>query len=149
MPDANFRIKAVSESPARVSVRARGFTMIVDEPPNLGGEDRGANPVEYVLAALAGCLNVVGHLIAKEMGFEISRLEIDVSGPLNPARLFGKSYDERAGFKEIVASMNVETDADTATLEEWVKAVEDRCPVSDNLGNPTPVIVKASVLSRA
>jgi uncharacterized OsmC-like protein len=149
MPDANFRIKAVSESPARVSVRARGFTMIVDEPPNLGGEDRGANPVEYVLAALAGCLNVVGHLIAKEMGFEISRLEIDVSGPLNPARLFGKSYDERAGFKEIVASMNVETDADTATLEEWVKAVEDRCPVSDNLGNPTPVVVKASVLSRA
>jgi len=57
MPDANFRVRAMSESPARVSVKARSFNMIVDEPPNLGGEDRGANPVEYVLAALAGCLN--------------------------------------------------------------------------------------------
>lgn len=29
MPDANFRVRAVSESPARVAVRARNFTLIV------------------------------------------------------------------------------------------------------------------------
>jgi len=146
MPDANFRVRAVSESPARVAVRARNFTMIVDEPPNLGGEDKGANPVEYVLAALAGCLNVVGHLVADEMGFKIRRLEIDVYGPLNPARLYGKSYEDRAGYKEIIAEMKVDTDAEEETLEKWVKSVEDRCPVSDNLGNPTPVKVIAKEL---
>jgi len=119
MPDANFRVRAVSESRARVAVKARNFTMIVDEPPNLGGDDKGASPVEYVLAALAGCLNVVGHLVADEMGFKIKRLEIDVYGPLNPARLFGKSYEDRAGFKEITAEMKVETDADEETLKKW------------------------------
>jgi uncharacterized OsmC-like protein len=146
MPDANFRVRAVSESRARVAVKARNFTMIVDEPPNLGGDDKGASPVEYVLAALAGCLNVVGHLVADEMGFKIKRLEIDVHGPLNPARLFGKSYEDRAGFKEITAEMKVETDADEETLKKWVEAVEDRCPVTDNLVNPTPVKVLASSL---
>ncbi|PZC53200.1 MULTISPECIES: OsmC family protein [unclassified Mesotoga] len=146
MPDANFRVRAVSESRARVAVKARNFTMIVDEPPNLGGDDKGASPVEYVLAALAGCLNVVGHLVADEMGFKIKRLEIDVYGPLNPARLFGKSYEDRAGFKEITAEMKVETDADEETLKKWVEAVEDRCPVTDNLVNPTPVKVLASSL---
>ncbi len=148
MPDANFRVRAVSESPARVSVRARNFTMIVDEPPNLGGDDKGANPVEYVLAALAGCLNVVGHLVANEMNFQIEKLEIDVYGPLNPARLFGKSYEDRAGYKEITAEMKVDTDADEETLKKWVEAVEDRCPVSDNLGNSTPVRVIAKELTK-
>jgi uncharacterized OsmC-like protein len=148
MPDANFRVRAVSESRARVAVKARNFTMIVDEPPNLGGDDKGASPVEYVLAALAGCLNVVGHLVADEMGFKIKRLEIDVYGPLNPARLFGKSYEDRAGFKEITAEMKVETDADEETLKKWVEAVEDRCPVSDNLGNSTPVRVVAKEFTK-
>ncbi|HAY98977.1 MAG TPA: osmotically inducible protein C [Mesotoga sp.] len=147
MPDANFRVRAVSESPTRVAAKARNFTMIVDEPPNLGGDDKGANPVEYVLAALAGCLNVVGHLVANEMGFQIDKLEIDVYGPLNPARLFGKSYEDRAGYKEITAEMKVDTNADEETLKRWVEAVEDRCPVTDNLGNSTPVRVVAQELT--
>ena len=147
MPDANFRVRAVSESPTRVAVKARNFTMIVDEPPNLGGDDKGANPVEYVLAALAGCLNVVGHLVANEMGFQIDKLEIDVYGPLNPARLFGESYEDRAGYKEITAEMKFDTDADEETLKKWVEAVEDRCPVTDNLGNSTPVRVVAKELT--
>ncbi len=146
MPDANFRVRAVSESPARVAVKARDFTMIVDEPPNLGGDDKGANPVEYVLAALAGCLNVVGYLVANEMGFQIDKLEIDVYGPLNPARFLGKSYEDRAGYKEITAEMRVDTDADEETLKKWVEAVEDRCPVTDNLVNSTPVRVLATSL---
>jgi len=37
MPDANFRVRAISESPARVSVKARSFNMIVDEPPTWVG----------------------------------------------------------------------------------------------------------------
>ncbi len=65
--DLKFSISATSETPTRVQGKARSFTMYVDEPPQLGGEDKGANPVEYLLAALAVCLNVVGHMVAKEM----------------------------------------------------------------------------------
>lgn len=101
------------------------------------------------MAALAGCLNVVGHLVAKEMGFQIDKLEIEVYGPLNPARLFGKSYEDRAGYKEITAEMKVDADVDEETLKKWVEAVEDRCPVSDNLGNSTPVRVLAKELKKA
>jgi len=45
--------------------------MTIDEPDNLGGTDAGANPVEYLLAALSGYLNVVGHLVAREMGINL------------------------------------------------------------------------------
>ncbi|WP_370696129.1 OsmC family protein [Brachybacterium muris] len=37
----------------------------------MGGDDAGANPVEFVLAALVGCLNVVIHTVAKEKGVEV------------------------------------------------------------------------------
>ncbi len=139
MPDMKFKISAVSDNPARVTVNARNFTMIVDEPPQLGGTDQGANPVEYVLAALAGCLNVVGHLVAKEMGIEIRNLSIEISGVLDPAKFMGKPTDERAGYKKIDVVMKVDTDADEDTLKKWLETIEQRCPVSDNLQNPTPV----------
>ncbi len=137
--DVKFSVSAKAETETRVVVKARNFTMYVDEPPQLGGEDKGANPVEYVLAALAGCLNVVGHLVAKEMGIKLHELSIEIEGTLNPAKFQGRSNQERAGYKQINVFLNVKTDADEKTLDKWLKAVEDRCPVSDNLANPTPL----------
>ncbi len=139
MADLVFSVKGESKSAARINVKARNFDLVVDEPPDLGGEDQGANPVEYILAGLVGCLNVMGHLVAKEMGFKIQNLTIDAEGPLNPEKLFGQPTDDRAGYKRIAVKLSVETDAEQETLDKWLAAVESRCPVSDNLGNPTPI----------
>lgn len=139
MPNMQVNVKATKENPTKTVVKARNFEMIIDEPANLGGTNGGANPVEYVLAALSGCLNVVGHVVAKEMGFEIKSLEIELDGELNPARFMGKSDEERAGYQAINVKMKPETDADEATLKTWIEKVENRCPVSDNLANATPV----------
>jgi uncharacterized OsmC-like protein len=139
MPNMKVNVSAKKENPTKTVVKARNFEMIIDEPSNLGGTDHGANPVEYVLASLAGCLNVVGHIVAKEMGFEIKNLEIELDGELNPARFMGKSNEERAGYQAINVKMKPETDADEDTLKTWIGKVESRCPVSDNLANATPV----------
>jgi uncharacterized OsmC-like protein len=142
MANLKFRVKAESANATKTVVKARGFEIIVDEPADLGGNDEGANPVEYVLAAYSGCLNVVGHLVAKEMNFELRGLKIQMAGTLNPARLFGESDEERAGYNNIEVTLNPDCDADEATLEKWKKAVCDRCPVSDNIKNTTPIEVK-------
>jgi uncharacterized OsmC-like protein len=142
MSDLKFRIKAESASAAKTIVKARNFEIIVDEPEDLGGSNTAPNPVEYVLAAFAGCLNVMGHLIAAEMGFELRNLKIDIDGDLNPAKLFGKSDEDRAGYKNIVVKMKPDCDADDATLEKWLHTVEQRCPVSDNIQHTTPVKVE-------
>lgn len=134
-----FRAKAHSENPTKTIVKARSFEMVIDEPADLGGTNEGANPVEFLLAALAGCLNVMCHVVAKEMKIELRGVEITLSGPLNPDKLFGKATSERAGYKEINVKIAPDTDADKATLEKWIGAVESRCPVSDNLANPTPI----------
>ena len=50
--------------------RTKPFEFVKDEPPILLGEDNGANPVEYALVALAGCLttSLVFMLRQKESG---------------------------------------------------------------------------------
>jgi diguanylate cyclase (GGDEF)-like protein len=90
MMDIKIRAKAHSENPTKTVVEAGRFKIIVDEPKNQGGTDDGPTPVDYLLAGLAGCINVVGHVIAKEMGFELRGMDIQLEGDLNPARFMGK-----------------------------------------------------------
>ncbi|MCX7819052.1 MAG: OsmC family protein [Kiritimatiellae bacterium] len=142
MPELTFAVQGASESPTRTRVRARQFELLVDEPAELGGSDRGPNPVEHVLAGLAGCLNVVAHVVAKEMGIHIRSLGISVSGVLDPARFLGEPTEARAGFREIRVKLGVVSDASAAALDRWLEAVRRRCPVSDNLANTTPVRVE-------
>jgi len=142
MPEHRFKVTGRSESAARLAVKVRQFQLTVDEPPDLGGEDRGPNPVEFVLTGLVGCLNVMAHLIAQEMQLPLRSLEIEASGTLNPDRLFGKSTTDRAGFKHIEVVLRADSDADTATLDRWLETIRSRCPVSDNLTHPTPVDIR-------
>lgn len=144
MSDLIFKVKGQSTSATQFIAKARSFKLIIDEPEDFGGTNEDANPVEYILAGLAGCLNVVGHLVAKELGFILKNLKIEVSGNINPDRLFGTSKKERAGFKEIFLNLIPETEADIETLVKWLKIVEDRCPVKDNLLNITPVKVSVT-----
>jgi len=139
MSNLRFSVNGESNSITQFVAKARHFKLVVDEPEELGGADEAANPVEYILAGLAGCINVVGHLVAKELGFVISKLNIDISGEINPDKLLGISTHERAGFQSIQINLNPETEADIVTLSQWLKIVEDRCPVKDNLRNETPV----------
>ncbi|TKG87048.1 OsmC family peroxiredoxin [Puteibacter caeruleilacunae] len=139
MSDLTFKIEGKSQSVARIEAKARQFSIVVDEPPALGGDDQGANPVEYLLASYAGCINVVAHLTAKEFGINLSGLKIQIDGNINPARLFGQSNDERAGFKQINVSFSPETDANPEKISQWIEAIKNRCPINDNLANPTPM----------
>ena len=80
MSDLKFSIAGESSSATQFIGKTRQFTLVVDEPESLGGTDQDANPVEYILAGFAGCANVIGHVVAKELGFTIKKLKIEVSG---------------------------------------------------------------------
>lgn len=142
MSDLKFKIQAHSENPTKTIVNARGFNIIIDEPQKLGGTNEGANPVEYILAAFSGCINVMGHAIAKEMDFELRGMTIEMSGELNPARFMGSGFSERAGYKQIDVTIKPDCDVSQEVLNKWLRAIEDRCPVSDNLSHETPINLK-------
>jgi uncharacterized OsmC-like protein len=78
-------------------------------------------------------------MVAKEMGFDIDSLNIHVEGTLDPAGFMGQDPNVRPGYKEIRVKFDVKTNAPKETLDKWLETVGKRCPVGDNLKNPTPI----------
>ena len=137
--DLNFSVNGKRVGATKYQGLARSFELVVDEPEMLGGEDSAANPVEYLLAGYAGCLNVVFGIVAKELKVEIKSLDINIDGDINPEKFLGISDNERTGFKSINVNIELRTNADKATEALLIAKVKSRCPVNDNLANPTPI----------
>lgn len=139
MSRLNFAVTGNSATQTKYEGNARHFKITVDEPLALGGNDDAPNPVEYILAGYAGCLNVVIHLVAKELHVKINSLKIEISGDIDPARLMGTSFSERAGFFSLQVDINLDSDANEETQTLLFEQVKERCPVNDNLSNITPI----------
>ena len=58
------------------------------------------------------------------------------------SRRMKKRGDVRPGFLSLKVKLEVKTDVDDETLKEWLRVVESRCPVSDNIKNETPVEIE-------
>jgi len=140
--NVEFKIKAFSEKVTKTVVKTRDFELVINEPKKLGDITQGFNPVEFILAAFAGFLKVVEHLVVKEMDIEINKIEFKIEGKLNPVKFMGKNEEARAGYKEI--NIDIDSDYDQDTINKWLETFESRCLASDNLGNDTSSKVNIS-----
>jgi len=62
---------------------------VVDEPPQLLGDDTAPNPSEALLAALGSCLAVGIHANAVARGLELSKIELELEGDINITSVWG------------------------------------------------------------
>lgn len=111
----------------------RGKEVLVDEPANLGGTDKGPNPVEYILAALGGCINVLVISFAEQFDVQVEDVDIAVEGDLNPDGFLGKDPDVRPGYEEIRYQINVDSPSPRENIDALLAHVEAFCPVKDTL----------------
>ncbi len=143
--EVNVTVHATSESETRMKLKSGKFEMIIDEPQPLGGTDLGPSPIQVLLMALAGCLNVTGHEVAKQKGLKLNGMKIRIKGKMNPCTFIGCSYEERAGFQKVI--VNVTPNFEGATqeqIDDWLKETEERCPVTDNIENATQIKIEHS-----
>jgi uncharacterized OsmC-like protein len=136
---SNFSINGSSINSTLYKGNSRQFSFLVDEPQVLGGQDLAANPVEYLLAGYAGCLNVVINLIAKDLGIKIYDLNININGNIDAAKFLGHSEDGRAGFQSLDVDINFVTNASQESIDFLLVNAKKRCPINDNLSNKTPI----------
>lgn len=128
-PIVTYRLRGESESATRTALETRGLFDISDEPLDRGGGDEGFAPTELALGGLAACTNVVSHKIARENGFAIERMEIEIEAQFN--RLGVNLMDEVAVvFPEIVMKIDLYSDADKNQLETLKRDLPKFCAVS-------------------
>ena len=121
--------------------RNQPFVFDKDEPPVLLGRDHGANPVEYALAALNGCLTTTLVYHAAAQGIKIEEVESILSGDLDIQGLLGMSDKVRNGYEKIKVTFKVKADAPEEKVKELVDIAQKRSPVFDIISHPTPVEV--------
>lgn len=127
----------------RFDAQAQNHTIIIDQPSGMGGNDAGANPMEYLLVTLAGCLGTVAAIIANQERINLRGFSVHLEGDYDPEYLLGKTKEGRAGFKEIRVKANIDADMTAKEKEAFFKRVHSRCPATDNLKNNTNVKFEA------
>lgn len=120
-------------------VKAREFDIVVDQNKGMGGTDQGPRPSEYVLAALAACHEVTYRLYADALGIHLDEVSVSVTGHSDARGFFGMDDSIRAGFSHITGEIKVQTSANDQELERLREAVNQHCPVLDDLRNPVSV----------
>ncbi|KAF5035450.1 OsmC-like protein [anaerobic digester metagenome] len=114
----------------------------IDEPPVLCGRNKGANPVEYLLVALSGCLttSLIAH--ASVRGMEIRKVESRYEGELDLQGFLGISEEVPVGYKKIDIYFKIDADLSDAQKLELIEMAKKYSPVYNSVANPVPVSVK-------
>jgi len=115
------------------------FELHADEPPILAGEDEGANPVEHLLNALAGCVttSLVAH--AAVQGIHIESLESELEGDIDLRGFLGLAPDVPKGYTNIRVKFKVRTDSENM---KKLKELAQFSPVYNTLTHGTNVDIE-------
>ena len=126
---------------------ARSFTIETDEPAPLGGTDKAIDPMELLLAAVGTCLQIGWVTHANRRGIEFKSLRIETRGDYDLSGYMAIDPNIPPGYLNISYTVEVDTDADQATLEEIRQAAESGSPVTQNVLQGTPISSEVRVAS--
>ena len=137
--NTQFKVRASLNEGVLAKIAIRDFELISDEPASLGGTNKGPNPVELVLGALAACQEIVISAYAAVLGVKIDGVDIEVKGDID-LRGFLNVAEVRPGYNNVEFSTTIKTsETDRVKLDQLIQFAEKKCPVYDIIANPVKV----------
>jgi uncharacterized OsmC-like protein len=110
------------------------------------GKDTAANPVEYLLHALAACVttSMVYHAAAR--GIQIEEVESSFEGDIDLRGFLELDKNVRNGYQGIRMNFKIKADVPDEQLQQVLELGTGHSPVFDSLTNGVPVSVSAERL---
>jgi uncharacterized OsmC-like protein len=118
------------------------FTFDADHPEVFASEDRGATPVEIVLAGLAGCLTAGIAAVAQVREIQLRSVKATLEAGMDIRGILGADPDVRNGFDGIKVTYKIDADASPDDIKALVAQSQKRSAVYDIITNPTNVTVE-------
>jgi TusA-related sulfurtransferase/uncharacterized OsmC-like protein len=126
------RVRWTEGMQARAFIRNHAFN--VGQPASFDTQDIAPSAVEYVLAALGGCLAVGFQWRASRRGLEVRNLEISLQAQANNILVFlGLEEEGHPGLKTIQGRLYVDVDGDEDVLQDIWQETLRRSPVTQSL----------------
>ncbi len=98
----------------------RGFDLVIDEPEELGGTNKGPGPLEVLLSALGACTSITIKMYAKRKEWDLQSVAVELS--------YQESSDPEAG-NTIKRDIQVKGDLDEKQKERLL-LIASKCPVA-------------------
>jgi uncharacterized OsmC-like protein len=123
-----MEVQAVWKKNYQVEVKARQFSVPIDEAPEFHGDDTGMMPTELFLCSLASCYCLALVYAARKKRIEVKDMRVNVKGKKNL-----KDF--------IFSNLIVEVDSTLApeTLEDIVPLAKKYCFVSNTISKSCPI----------
>lgn len=123
---------------------SRQFSIDIDEPRELGGSNRFANPQEHLIAALNACM-VVGYVAQCALrGITIESLVIETDGEIDLRGFLGLDPTVPSGYEKLSYVVRIKGDG---TKDEFAEVHEAVMATSSNFYNISrPVSLEATLL---
>lgn len=119
----------------QATVNARSLSFLIDEPPELGGDDEGPNPIEVLLGALGACQSIVARIYAEKFEVELQDLRIELEADIDLDGFLQKA-DVRPGLHTVRYNYIVQSPSPQKNIDALFAHVEKFCPVGDSIANP-------------
>ena len=117
---------------------------IVDEPPQLLGDDTAPNPTEALLAALGTCVAVGLQANAVARGWTVRGIEVDTEGDINITSVWGTGdlSPKTVGLTAVRLAVRLDIEgASDSELDELVAHAAEWSPVLNTVRNPVAVTI--------
>ena len=117
------------------------FSFNTDHPEIFASEDKGATPVELVLAGLAGCLTAGIASVAQNRNIQLRSVKAILEAGMDIQGILGIDSDVRNGFDGVRVHYDIDADASKEDIAAIVAQSQKRSAVFDIITNPTDVSV--------
>jgi uncharacterized OsmC-like protein len=126
----------------KMTPRPRRFTIMVDEPPDLGGGDAAPFPIEVVLAALAGCVTNATATNAALFGVPIDGIDMELEAHMDARGFLGHDKSVRNGISDINYTITIKSPAPEDKVRRCKETIDRKSAVRDTLANPVNITSK-------
>jgi uncharacterized OsmC-like protein/alpha/beta superfamily hydrolase len=138
LPDGVVEVSETRSGHLVQRVRAGHHVLVADEPVDVGGEDAGPGPYEYLLAALGACTSMTMRLYAERKGINADRFSIRLSHHRLYAEDCADCETKEGTIGEITRDISIAGDVPEDARARLMEIAE-RCPVHQTLSHEIKV----------
>ncbi len=139
--DTTYKVRVeVKEIKNRiVEGKVRNHTIRIDQPKEFGADNTAPTPPETLAFALGSCFVSAGRIIAIQRNMNVRAIGVVVESKLDFAKALGMSQEKRTGFAGFKITATIDADMSGEDKKKFIQEISSRCPMCDNLKNPTPI----------
>jgi uncharacterized OsmC-like protein len=118
----------------QIHALVRDFTLSMDQPLHMGGDNTAATSIEFLLSALAGCVASMAKVYCQRHDIPLDGIYVDLTA----------EQDERLAVRDIGIRINLPNSFPVEHRDQ-VLAFAGMCPVKRTLENLPPIRLTTNV----